>query len=187
MRFGKLIDGALHQAPRTLTVSGRTHYHPGPDLYRAAVYLPIVDTPRPGIPEGAEMVPHYVNRWEEKEGQILRVWVETEPPEPEVPEPTLSDRVATLEARMAGLVSVEYVPSDKVGYDFKNVYVQGELVRQEYILSDDSTGTADDPIPWAPDLPLRTNAHYVYSGIRKIWLGDDGVTADWDDLRWEVF
>ena len=75
MRYAKLSAGALKYAPRTVTV-GRTHYSPAPESWLAENgYLPVVETPYPD--DGK----YYAGSWAERDGQIVRVWTETEGPE----------------------------------------------------------------------------------------------------------
>lgn len=113
MNYAALLDGSLIAAPATLTVDGRVHYHPGESLYLAAGYLPVIDTPHPGLPEDGQPEPYYESRWEIREGQIVRVWTQAEPPEAAPPEPTLGDRVAALEGEASAL------------YDALNLILEG--------------------------------------------------------------
>lgn len=87
MQYGKLINGQIVPAPNPLHVNRRLVYNPSGDLYASVGYKPIVNTPQPDQPEDGSAV-YYASRWEEQEGQIVRVWTETDPPEPEyVPTP----------------------------------------------------------------------------------------------------
>lgn len=79
MRYGTLVGGRPVPAPNPLRTSGRLIYNPPDALYEAAGYLPIVDTPMPETAEDAEPV-YYASHWEEIDGEIVRVWTETEPP-----------------------------------------------------------------------------------------------------------
>ena len=67
--FGKIENGALVLAPKTLKVNGMVYYNPDARLYEEVGYLPVVTTP---CPDG-----DYVESWEEKDGKIVCVWVET--------------------------------------------------------------------------------------------------------------
>lgn len=91
MRYGTLSDGVLTYAPNPLHVEGFYIHNPADEQYAAAGYLPIIDTPYPEPVEGEEK--YYVSSWEEQEGQIVRVWTETDPPAPVPVMPTLEDRV----------------------------------------------------------------------------------------------
>ena len=87
---GKLTDGRLEYAPRTITKNG-THYNPYPeDMQLADGYKPIVETPMP------EEVPGYywVGHWEQDDENIYRVWEKHEA------EPSPEDRIAELEKAM---------------------------------------------------------------------------------------
>lgn len=81
MQYGKLIDGHLVPAPNPLHVNRGMVYNPSGDLYAAVGYKPIVDTPIPEPEDGTEV--YYASHWEEQDGQIVRVWTEADPPEPE--------------------------------------------------------------------------------------------------------
>lgn len=75
MRYAKLNAGALEYAPRTVTV-GRTHYNPAPAAWLAENgWLPVAETPYPQ--DGG----YYTGSWQERDGQIVRVWTPAEPPE----------------------------------------------------------------------------------------------------------
>ena len=85
--YGKLINGQILPAPNPLHVNRGMVYNPSGYLYSAVGYKPIVDTPQPEQPEDGTEV-YYASHWEEIDGEIVRVWTETDPPEPEpVPVP----------------------------------------------------------------------------------------------------
>ena len=79
----------------------------------------------------------------------------------------------------AGGITEDVTQSDKLGYDWRNIYVNKILVRQEYIEQAVKAGTADNPIAWKPDMLLIQNAYYAYNGETKVWMGEAGATADW--------
>lgn len=81
----------------------------------------------------------------------------------------------------AGGITEDVTQSDKLGYDWRNIYVNKILVRQEYVEQDVKFGTADNPIAWEPDMPLIQNAYYTHNGETKIWMGGAGATAKWTD------
>ena len=81
----------------------------------------------------------------------------------------------------AGGITTTVTQSDKLGYDWRNIYVNKILVRQEYIEQAVKAGTADNPIAWEPDMPLIQNAYYTYNGETKVWMGAAGATAKWTD------
>lgn len=99
MTYGKLINGNIVPAPNPLPVGGSRVYNPSAALYVAHGWLPIIDTPMPDTPEGEEPK-YYTYHREVVDGQIVRVWTETEPPEPETAlpaQPTPEERIAQLE------------------------------------------------------------------------------------------
>ena len=79
----------------------------------------------------------------------------------------------------AGGITSTVTQSDKLGYDWRNIYVNDILVRQEYVEQAVKAGTADNPIAWKPDMLLIQNAYYAYNGETKVWMGEAGATADW--------
>lgn len=81
----------------------------------------------------------------------------------------------------AGGITSTITQSDKLGFDWKNIYVNDVLVRQEYIEQAVKRGTADNPIAWEPDMQLIQNAYYTYNGETKVWMGVAGAQAEWTD------
>lgn len=81
----------------------------------------------------------------------------------------------------AGGITEDVTQSDKLGYDWRNIYVNKILVRQEYIEQEVKAGTADNPIVWKADMPLIQNAYYTHNGEIKVWMGTAGKKADWTD------
>lgn len=79
----------------------------------------------------------------------------------------------------AGGITSTLTQSDKLGYDWRNIYVNDILVRQEYIEQAVKQGTADNPIVWASGMALIQNAYYTHGGETKVWMGEAGATADW--------
>ena len=81
----------------------------------------------------------------------------------------------------AGGITEDVTQSDKLGYDWRNIYVNKILVRQVYVEQAVKAGTADNPIAWEPDMPLIQNAYYTHNGEIKVWMGAAGKKADWTD------
>lgn len=81
----------------------------------------------------------------------------------------------------AGGITEDVTQSDKLGYDWRNIYVNKILVRQVYVEQEVKAGTADNPIAWEPDMPLIQNAYYTHNGETKVWMGAAGATAKWTD------
>ena len=81
----------------------------------------------------------------------------------------------------AGGITEDVTQSDKLGYDWRNIYVNKILVRQVYVEQAVKAGTADNPIVWASGMPLIQNAYYTYNGETKVWMGEAGATAKWTD------
>lgn len=82
MQYGKLINGQIVPAPNPLHVNRGMVYNPSGYLYQSVGYRPIIDTPQPEQPEDGSTV-YYASHWEEIDGEIVRVWTETDPHEPE--------------------------------------------------------------------------------------------------------
>ena len=79
----------------------------------------------------------------------------------------------------AGGITEDVTQSDKLGYDWRNIYVNKILVRQEYIEQSVKAGTRDNPIVWKAGMSLIQNAYYANNGETKVWMGKAGATADW--------
>ena len=74
MRYGKLTEAGLIQAPNPMHYNGAKIYNPSDALYAEAGYSLVVDTPMPD--DGV----YCVSRWEEQNNQIVKVWEVTDPP-----------------------------------------------------------------------------------------------------------
>ena len=81
----------------------------------------------------------------------------------------------------AGGITRTLTQSDKLGFDWRNTYVNDILVRQEYVEQAVKFGTADNPIVWKAGMSLIQNAYYTYNGEIKVWMGEAGASADWDN------
>ena len=81
----------------------------------------------------------------------------------------------------AGGITEDVTQSDKLGYDWRNIYVNKILVRQVYVEQAVKAGTADNPIVWASGMPLIQNAYYTHNGEPKVWMGEAGATAKWTE------
>lgn len=81
----------------------------------------------------------------------------------------------------AGGITTTVTQSDKLGYDWRNIYVNKILVRQVYVEQEVKAGTADNPIAWEPDMSLIQNAYYTNNGETKVWMGAASATAKWTD------
>lgn len=81
----------------------------------------------------------------------------------------------------AGGITENVTQSDKLGYDWRNIYVNKILVRQVYVEQTVKAGTADNPIVWASGMVLIQNAYYTHNGETKVWMGAAGATAKWTD------
>lgn len=81
----------------------------------------------------------------------------------------------------AGGITEDVTQSDKLGYDWRNIYVNKILVRQVYVEQAVKAGTSDNPIVWASGMALIQNAYYTHNGETKVWMGAAGATAKWTD------
>lgn len=81
----------------------------------------------------------------------------------------------------AGGITEDVTQSDKLGYDWRNTYVNKILVRQVYVEQAVKAGTSDNPIVWKAGMSLIQNAYYINNGETKVWMGEAGATAKWTD------
>lgn len=111
--FGNLIDGNLIYAPSTLVLDGMRHYHPTDEMYVNQGYLQVIDTPYPEVVESEEK--YYISSWEEVDGQIVKVWEESEPPIEPTPTPTNEERISRLETNLeTTMQAVDYLILNEV-------------------------------------------------------------------------
>ena len=79
----------------------------------------------------------------------------------------------------AGGITEDVTQSDKLGFDWRNIYVNDVLVRREYVEQAVKYGTADNPIVWKAGMSLIQNAYYTNNGEIKVWMGEAGAVAEW--------
>lgn len=79
----------------------------------------------------------------------------------------------------AGGITTTVTQSDKLGYDWKNFFVNDIPVRREYVEQAVKAGTVENPIVWKAGMSLVQNAYYTHGGETKVWMGEAGATADW--------
>lgn len=117
MKYGTLIEHVPVMAPNPLHVGKYNIYNPTDAQYAAEGYLPILETPYP-VTEGGEETKYYTASWQEEDGQIVRVWTETEPPMPELDVPTwqetTNNRISSLESAVDGLIIAQLEVSGNV-------------------------------------------------------------------------
>ncbi len=79
MIYGKLTKNILMKAPKTVNKDGKVHYHPSGQLYAELGYLPVINTPLPKSENNGEPK-YYTSHYEEKDGRIILIHTDTEPP-----------------------------------------------------------------------------------------------------------
>lgn len=92
-----------------------------------------------------------------------------------------ADHVTAEQFNAAGGIREEVTQSDKIGYDWRIFYVNDIAVRKDYVEQEIPFGTADNPIIWKEGMSLIPNAYYTHNDVRKVWTGDAGAMAAWDD------
>lgn len=83
-----------------------------------------------------------------------------------------SDHSTAKSIDALGGMTTEIVQSDKIGFDWENIYVGEVLVRQEYVQQENPTGTEDNPIVYTDGTPLINNAYYLKDGKIYVWMGE---------------
>lgn len=77
--YGKIINQALVSAPNPVRLGDVVYYNPTDETYRAAGYLPVVETPCPtDNTEPEEGAVNLTSLWEEQDGRIVQTWVASE-------------------------------------------------------------------------------------------------------------
>lgn len=97
------------------------------------------------------------------------------------------NRKVVEQVNAAGGIREEVTQSDKIGYDWHIFYVNDIAVRKDYVEQEIPYGTADNPIVWKEGMSLIPNAYYTHDGVRKVWMGDEGAMAAWDDDNFVEF
>ena len=98
-----------------------------------------------------------------------------------------ANRKTVQQVEDAGGIREEITQSDKIGFDWRIFYVNDIAVRKEYVEQEIPFGTADNPIVWKEDMSLIQNAYYIHDSVRKVWTGDTGVIAAWNDENFVEF
>lgn len=105
----------------------------------------------------------------------------------ELLEKVKADHATAEQVNAAGGIREEITQSDKLGYDWHIYYVNDIAVRKDYVAQEVPYGTADNPIVWKEGMSLIPNAYYTHDGVRKVWMGDEGAIAAWDDDNFVEF
>lgn len=92
-----------------------------------------------------------------------------------------ANRKTVQQVTDAGGIREEITQSDKIGFDWRIFYVNNIVVRKDYVEQEIPFGTADNPIVWKEGMSLIPNAYYTHAGVRKVWTGEAGAMAAWDD------
>lgn len=92
-----------------------------------------------------------------------------------------ANRKTVQQVEDAGGIREEITQSDKIGFDWRIFYVNDIAVRKDYVEQEIPFGTADNPIIWKEGMSLIPNAYYTHNDVRKVWTGDAGAMAAWDD------
>ena len=71
-----------------------------------------------------------------------------------------------------GGIKEEFVQSDKIGFDWRNYYVNKILVRSDYVKQENPVGVADNPFEWSPGMKLILNGYYTYNGKRYVAVAE---------------
>lgn len=90
---GKLQNGFLRSAPKTITLDSKTINNPLPEELEQLGYKPVVYTDMPDVTEGK----HWESGWTEEENEIRQVWTLVDDPDYPTPEPTPEERISNLE------------------------------------------------------------------------------------------
>lgn len=85
MRYGRLTEGRLQQAPNPILDGALLLGNPPAERYAALGWLPVTETPCPE--QAPEPGFFWEACWSEEAGVILQSWTQTElPPEGELPD-----------------------------------------------------------------------------------------------------
>ena len=80
-----------------------------------------------------------------------------------------------------GGIKEEFVQSDKIGFDWRNYYVNKILVRSDYVKQENPVGVADNPFTWESGMKLILNGYYSYNGKRYVAIQEGSPTEITDE------
>lgn len=81
-----------------------------------------------------------------------------------------------------GGIKEEFVQSDKIGFDWRNYYVNKILVRSDYVKQENPVGTQNNPFEWSPGMRLIPNGYYTYNGKKYVAIAEgspETITAEY--------
>lgn len=94
MKYGKLINGSIRYAPKTVQWRGHTVNNPSEDKLVELGYQPITRTDPPAdAPQGQ----HYESAWKQTDTEIVQTWHLVDDPVYPEPEPTMQDLMDAVE------------------------------------------------------------------------------------------
>lgn len=89
-----------------------------------------------------------------------------------------ADREVSKEVTELGGIEHKTVQSDKLGYDWNETIINGQIVKQVYVEQENPKGTsADNPIVWEDGMTPINNAFYLKDS--KIYVYMDGQWVEW--------
>lgn len=83
-----------------------------------------------------------------------------------------------------GGIKEEFVQSDKIGFDWRNYYVNKILVRSDYVKQENPVGTQNNPFEWSPGMRLIPNGYYTYNGKKYVAIAEgspETITTEYFD------
>ena len=194
--YGKLENGVLKYAPKTILVDGVQVTNPTHEMLVEVGYLPVKLTDAPATAEGFIAVPS----WEQTESEIARTWRVI----PDTHPLTESEVIALLIPRQINTLTVDdstalrmldFYPEWAAG----TAYTVGYKVRRDGKLwrvvqahtaqvgwepenaaslweqiNETHAGTMDDPIPYSGNMALTAGLYYMQDWVIYLCTRDTG-------------
>lgn len=91
-----------------------------------------------------------------------------------------ADKKIVDQINSLGGLQEKYSQSDKIGYDFKELYLGDILLKKEYSPQEDKKGTQDNPLVFSKGIPLIPNVFYSYQNNKYIYIGTAKIADDWE-------
>lgn len=93
-------------------------------------------------------------------------------------QPKLKDEATNDKMQMLmDLLSVDRVPSDKVGYVWEVIKLGDAEIRKTYVKDTSAKGTMDNP--YTDDSILTDNAYYIIDGVKYVCMSGQLVEFEW--------
>lgn len=130
MRYAKINEnGTLTFAPRCVIYDNKQLFNPPADVLAILGYKSMSDIPYPEQEDGQDEC-YYVNRYEERESEIVQIWEETAPPASTVDVRQLKAQLAQSDYKI--IKCAEYqLASLPLPYEIAQIHAERQAIRDQ--------------------------------------------------------